>query len=140
MVCLDASLVLSWLLPEDLSAKAFKLRSDWDSSQEQLVAPGLLRLEVPSSLRLATYRGRVTRDESDEALAAFLDMEIRIVEPRGLLAEAWELGEKLNAPRLYDFFYVALARLQGCDLWTADQRLVNFASAHCPWVKWVGSV
>jgi predicted nucleic acid-binding protein len=140
MICLDASLVLSWLLPEDLSASAFKLRSVWDAAHEQLVAPPLLRLEVPSSLRLATYRGRVTNDESDEALAAFLDMEIRIVEPRRLLAETWELGETLNAPRLYDFFYVALARNQGCELWTADQRLVNFVAAHCPWVKWVGSV
>jgi predicted nucleic acid-binding protein len=140
MICVDASLVLSWLLPEDLSGQAFRLRSVWDAAQEPLVAPPLIREEVPSSLRTATYRGRITNDEADEALAAFLELDIRILEPRRLLANTWELGKQLNPPRLYDFFYVALAQIQGCELWTADERLVNFAAARCPWVNWVGSV
>jgi predicted nucleic acid-binding protein len=138
MICLDASLVLSWLLPEELSAPAYELRARWDATREQLVAPPLIRMEVPSGLRMAAYSGRVTNDESDQALGAFLDMDIRILEPRRLLAEAWDLGRQLNPPRLYDLFYVALARMQGCELWTSDKRLANFLASQCPWVKWVG--
>jgi predicted nucleic acid-binding protein len=38
---------------------------------------------------------------------------------------------------LYDSIYVALAIDAGCDLVTADERLVNAAASRLP-VKWIG--
>ena len=139
-VCLDASLVLAWLLPEQLSGAAFVLKERWDEEGAELVAPSLVQMEVPSSLRQAVYRGRITIDEGDEALKAFLEMDIRICQPEGLLGRAWELGKAVNAPRLYDLYYLALAEMEGCELWTADRRLVNLAGSHSAAAKWVGDI
>jgi predicted nucleic acid-binding protein len=35
--------------------------------------------------------------------------------------------------------YAATAEKLGCELWTADQRLVNAVSASLNWVKWLGA-
>jgi predicted nucleic acid-binding protein len=139
-ICVDASLVLAWLLPEELSDAAFSLGKLWDEEETELIAPPLVQMEVPSSLRQAVYRGRITLDEGDEALKAFLEMDIRIRQPEGLLGRAWELGKAVNAPRLYDIFYLALAEMEGCELWTADRRLVNLAGSHSATAKWIGDI
>ena len=44
----------------------------------------------------------------------------------------------MNAPRLYDAFYVALADIEGCELWTADRRLTNLVQPRFPQVHWLG--
>lgn len=137
-VCLDASLVLAWLLPEELSEVALALRQRWKNGEAELIAPPLLNIEVPSALRQAAYRGRITIDEADEALATFLEMGIRLRQPEGLLTQAWSLAKAVNAPRLYDMFYVAVAELEGCQLWTADRRLLNLVAHRTALVKWVG--
>ena len=66
-------------------------------------------------------------------------MAIWYLEPLRLPEDAWPLAQKLNASRAYDMFYVALAEAQPCDLWTADQRLVNLAGSRSS-VRWVGDV
>jgi predicted nucleic acid-binding protein len=137
-VCLDASLVLTWLLPEEFSAKAFALRELWDEQATQLIAPPLLRIEVASGLRQAVHRGRLDIAEGDEAFQTFLEMKIHIREPEPLLTQAWNLGKSVSAPRLYDMFYVALAELQQCELWTADRRLVNLVKGRWPLARWLG--
>jgi len=139
-ICVDASLVLAWLLPEELSGAAFSLKERWDEEDAELIAPSLVKMEVPSGLRQAVYRGRIALDEGDEALKAFQEMDIRICEPEGLLGRAWELGKAVNAPRLYDIFYLALAEMEGCELWTADRRLVNLAGPRSAVARWIGDV
>ena len=139
-VCVDASLVLAWLLPEQLSGAAFSLKQLWDEEGAELIAPSLVQMEVPSSLRQAVYRGRITLDEGDEALKAFLEMDIRIRHPEGLLGRTWELGKAVNAPRLYALYYLALAEMEGCELWTADRRLVNLAGPRSAVARWIGDV
>ena len=137
-VCIDASLAISWFLPEDLSERAYTLREGWVGTGVELIAPPILAAEVPSTLRQAVYRGRINADEGDEAFAAFLDIPIRIIQPEGLLQRAWDIGKRANAPRLYDVFYVALAEIERCELWTADRRLVNLLGSRFPNVHWIG--
>lgn len=137
-VCVDASLVLSWLLSEQFSDAAFALRERWAAKGVELVAPIMLASEVPSVLRQAVYRGRISASEGDEAFAAFLEMPVHIIQPENLLPRAWEIGKVVNAPRLYDAFYVALADIEGCDLWTADRRLANLVQSKFPQVRWLG--
>lgn len=139
-VCVDSSVIVAWLLPEELSAKAFALKERWDEQGTQLIAPPLLKMEVPSVLRQAVYRGRLTLEEGDEALQAFMEMAIRIQEPGGLISQAWSLAKAVNAPRLYDMFYLALAEMAGCELWTTDRRLVNLAAPRSALVRWVGDI
>jgi predicted nucleic acid-binding protein len=139
-VCLDASFVLLWFLREELSARADALLAEWRRSGGEFIAPALLLAEVPSVLRHAVHLGRINVREGDESFAAFRDWRIRILEPDRFLDRAWQVGKALNAPRLYDMHYVALAELEGCELWTADRRLANLAAPHAPFVRWVGDV
>jgi predicted nucleic acid-binding protein len=139
-VCLDASFVLLWYLPEDLSAKADALLTDWRETGGEFIAPSLLLAEVPSVLRQAVHSGKISPREGDESFAALRDWRVRIHEPDRFLDRAWEFGKALNAPRLYDMHYVALAEMEGCDLWTADRRLANLAAPRAPFVRWVGDV
>ncbi|OGO45393.1 MAG: hypothetical protein A2W34_00760 [Chloroflexi bacterium RBG_16_64_32] len=137
-VCVDASLVVAWFLPEEFSDKAFALKERWVVEGVELVAPAMLASEVPSALRQAVYRGRILPDEGDEAFATFLEMPIRTIQPESLLSRAWEIGKAVNAPRLYDAFYIALADIEDCELWTADRRLINLVRARFPHVHWLG--
>lgn len=138
--CVDASLVLLWLLPEELTERAYALKDRWDRGSTELVAPPLLLAEVPSGLRRAVYRGRIAPEAGEEAFKAFLDMRVRILLPERLLERAWDLGQSLNTPHLYDFYYVALASLENCELWTADKRLVNLVQGRFPLIRWVGQL
>ena len=138
-LCLDASLVLLWFLREELSAAADSLLDEWRNAGARFIAPALLMAEVPSALRQAVHRGRMTLEEGDDALDAFLQMNIVIREPDGLLRRAWQFGKELNASRLYDMLYLAAADLEKCELWSADRRLVNLAARRLSFVRWVGA-
>jgi predicted nucleic acid-binding protein len=44
-------------------------------------------------------------------------------EPPDLPLRAFDIAAQFNLKWIYDAFYVALADMIGCDLWTADARL-----------------
>jgi predicted nucleic acid-binding protein len=54
-----------------------------------------------------------------------------------IAAAALRLAAEENH-KVYDMMYVALAQYEGCDLITADQKLVNKLSARFPFVRWIG--
>jgi predicted nucleic acid-binding protein len=45
------------------------------------------------------------------------------------------LADDYKLPAAYDGYYVALAENLGCDLWTADERLLRRLSGRAPFVK-----
>ncbi len=49
-----------------------------------------------------------------------------------------ELAERFRRPATYDPHYLALAEREGCEFWTADERLWNAVKADLPWVRWLG--
>lgn len=138
-ICLDASVVVSWLLPEELSAKALLLKRRWEEGADSLIAPPLLRMEVSSVLRQSVYRMRLTPDEGEAAFQALLLLPV-MLHRDDLTARAWKVAKLINAPRVYDMYYLALAEASDCDLWTVDRRLANLAKNHFPRVRWVGDV
>lgn len=137
-ICVDASLVLSWLFVEEHSDRAYEARDTWMRQADRLIAPPMLTFEAPSVIRQAVYNRRMTQEEGDETLQAFLDLTIDILHPAPLVYEAWSVARTLNAPRLYDMYYVALAGITGCELWTADRRLANLAGSRFPFTRWIG--
>lgn len=137
-VCVDASLILAQLLPETLSPAADAIMSRWADEGTELVAPPMLSMEVPSVLRQSVHTGRVSAAEGDRAFEDFLGMAIRIAHPRQLVEHAWQLGKDLNPGRLYDMYYLALAEIERCELWTGDRKLANLAERHPVPVRWIG--
>lgn len=139
-VCIDASVVLEVLLRQARASQIESLWGQWRQQGTELLGCPMLYAEVPSVLREKVHLGHITPEEGQEAFEIFCALDITPSRRDDLHLRVWELGKKVNASRLYDIQYVALADLEGCQLWTADQRLVNLVSGHCPWVRWVGDV
>jgi predicted nucleic acid-binding protein len=141
MICVDASLVLAFLLPEEeFTDRATSLFARWRETAEIMIAPALLSFEVLSSIRLAVYSSRIDADTGDESFAAFRQMPIETRNPEGLWDRCWSIGKAINMPRLYDASYLALGDIEGCDVWSADRRFVRFVGDHSRRLRWVGDV
>lgn len=137
-VCVDASLVLALLLPEENSEKVRNLWERWRSDAIHAVAPPMLLAEVSSVLRGAVHFRRIDPDEGDQAFQAFGHMPIRIREYADLLERAWGIAKRFNQPQVYDSLYLAVAEREGCDFWTGDKRLAK--ATQVPWIRWIGDV
>jgi predicted nucleic acid-binding protein len=137
-VCIDANLVIWALVPSPLSGAAEVLLQQWQQEQTTLIAPALFAFEVTASLRRMVYLQVITPEEGEEAFARFLRIKVRLSHRQAIFPLAWELAKQFNRPRAYDTAYLALAQLNRCDFWTADEKLYNAVHQQLPWVKWVG--
>ncbi|HTE83747.1 MAG TPA: type II toxin-antitoxin system VapC family toxin [Dehalococcoidia bacterium] len=134
MIVVDASLALKLVLREDDSMHAQSLWHQWEGAGEPLCAPALFRAETASVLRREIYRQHITEDEGRQGFETLQRLSIEIREPGGLYEVAWSYAERFNRSTVYDSCYLALAGIFGCELWTADRRLVNAAN-ELPWVR-----
>lgn len=136
-VCLDASLVLHVILPDERDAGTETLWQAWAAAGTEVSGPALLYAEVTSVIRLRVVTGRLTADEGDAAFAAFNALGVARVDRDDLHLRAWELAKLYQARRAYDMTYLALAQLEDLGLWTGDERLVNTLGGREPGVHWV---
>lgn len=132
-VCVDASLVLMLLLPDEDSERVEALWSGWVGKRTTVLGPPLLFAEVPSVLRHTVHLGRIGAPEGEGLFRAFCDLGIVVSERRDLHTLAWDLAKRHNRPRLYDSMYLAAAMAEECDLWTGDLRLAN--AVGLDWVR-----
>ena len=138
-ICLDASLVLAWLLPPERIPPVTDI---WDGllrRGDQLLGPPLLFIEVTSVLRERHVQKQITSQEAETAFSTFQLLPIQRAWPRELHTKAWEVAKALSQRKAYDAHYLALAEIEGCELWTADQRLYNAVGGRMPWLKLVGA-
>jgi predicted nucleic acid-binding protein len=140
MIVLDASVAAKLVLTDEPHAdKTLALMRDSLSRSEPVVAPALLPSEVTNILRQRMRRTQMPLQVARQLLADFLALHITLATPAGLYDRALELADQHNLSAAYDAHYLALAQLLGCELWTADQRLVNAVVAALPFVKWIGA-
>jgi predicted nucleic acid-binding protein len=137
-VCVDANVIVRTLVFGPFSAQATALLAHWQRTRKTLPVPALFAFEVTSTLRRLVYRKAITPAEGEEAFARFLRIKVRLSHRRSLFPLAWQLAKQFNRSRAYDTAYLALAQLNQCDFWTADEKLYNAVQGKLPWVKWVG--
>lgn len=122
---------------------AFALASEWNTQGLTLIAPTLLAYEVANTLRQKVRAGKMSADDARAALAGVLsgglvldtlDQAQQAVQSERALA----LANQFDLSATYDAHYLALAEREGCEYWTADQRLWNAVKTHLPWVRWLG--
>ena len=78
---------------------------------------------------------QLTEQEARRALHLAHALPIDLIVPDSRLSEtAFDWSLRLQRANAYDAYYVALAEVLDCELWTADRRLVN--AAQQPWVKY----
>lgn len=138
-VVTDASIYLASVFTEALTPHADALIENWTVDGYQIAAPYLFRYEIVSVIRKHVARGTFSEQRGKSALEGMLRQPLVLFEDDLLLRRAFELANLHGRPTAYDMVYVALAERLSCELWTADQRLVNVVSTSLSWVKWLGS-
>ena len=118
LLVLDSSVVLHACIAGEL-----RLVADW-----RLLAPPLLWSEVTSALHEAQWRQDLTAPEASRARETFRTFPLHRDDPSDLRATAWDIADELGLAKTYDAEFLALARIRGCLLVTADARLRRAAS------------
>ncbi len=124
----DSSIVLSWLLSDEVSPEAETLL---DSLALGAVAesPVLLRYEVSNVLVTAfTKRKRLTKESCDAGLADFESLPIRydLESPRFASSRTAEIAQSCLLS-VYDAAYLELAQRRSLPLATNDRELKEAA-------------
>ena len=129
----DSSVVIKWIVPQAYSEKAEEVLVAYQAGELRLLAPDLLNAEVGNILgKYHRFQGLTKRDVQ-EALEAFKDLDWSIVPSNLLLDDALNLAIDYRRT-VYDSLFVALAIREGCQLITADERLVNAVAQKLPQV------
>ncbi len=131
-VCIDASIAVKWFLSEDDSDRARALFADITRRGLRPVAPAHFRSEVANVLyrRVLTQSAglRISDDVAFGATALLTELTIEIIDTPDLYLDAYQIARAHELRTVYDALYVAVARTCACDLWTADDKLVEAVS------------
>ncbi|MDO8750394.1 MAG: type II toxin-antitoxin system VapC family toxin [Dehalococcoidia bacterium] len=136
--CVDASLVVAWLVPSQRSMPVEDVWLAYAQGEDEYVAPPLLPAETLSAIRRLTSRGLLSQEEASGLVTDFLSLSIPMLAPAGLYQHAYALATRYHHSTVYDTCYLALAELLSCDLLTLDQRLYNAVKQDYPAVRLVG--
>lgn len=135
----DASLALKWQVSEVWSDVASQLLIDWIGQDVNVMAPSLLTSEIANALYKRVRRGEITIGDAVASMNDFLAFDFEYVPLSGLSVRALELAAQFGLKAVYDAHYLALAEREGCELWTADERLWNTVKDRLGWVQWIGN-
>lgn len=115
----DASIAVKWVIEEEGTEDALSLRR-----RAKLIAPDLLAAECSNILWKKVRRGELAKDEALLAAQLLQNADLELLPTRPLLESATRLAIELDHPA-YDCVYLALAFAKGCNLVTADERLLR---------------
>lgn len=141
MFCIDANIMVKVTVPEPLSDLAQALIEDAYNEGITIIAPYLFEAEVASAYRQKVKDRKLTEEQAQAAFAMFrsVPVQIQLIHSPTLVDRAFTIATEYKWRYVYDAFYVALAEQQSCDLWTADEVLVDDVSGDFPFVKWLGN-
>ncbi len=135
---IDSSVVIKWIVPQAYSEKAEEVLIAYQTGDLRLLAPDLLNAEVGNILwKYHRFQG-LTRSNVQEALEVFKGLSWTITSSDLLLDDALNLAI-VYGRTVYDSLFIALALREGCQLITADERLVNAVSQKLPQVVLLSS-
>lgn len=134
-VVVDASIALRWVLRDEKEARVDALLDQWIASLTDMLAPPLFTAEITNALYLSVKRNRLLLEEAQLALNTIIQLGVQITEPPGLYPRSLELAATYGIANAYDAQYVALAEIESCELWTADERLVTGIKPPPSWLK-----
>lgn len=123
LVVVDASIVLSWLLPDETPInKNNQLLLDHRTGKIKLAAPELIRFEVANGLLAAVLSRRIDITTAGKILEDFENLlftfRIVWVDSRLILGNAFDL--KIS---VYDAAYIVLATTLKARFYTLDHKL-----------------
>ena len=120
MIVVDASVVLSWFLDDELDEFAHASANRVVS--EGALVPAIFPAEVVNALVNAALRGRLTNSDVAERLSRLDALPIMVDSARVALAEEVDLAQK-HKLTVYDAMYLHVALRQKWTLLTRDADL-----------------
>ena len=136
---LDASVALSWVLPEALSAKAVRLRNDFRNQIHELIAPDIFAVEVANSLTRAERKKIIQPPQGTQRMLHVMRFPPDLHSFLPLLPRALAISSAMRVA-VYDCLYIALAEQEGCELVTADAKMVNALQKDFPFITSLASM
>lgn len=120
---IDASVAAIWVLRAPLTAKALRLRDDYRRQVHELIAPAHFPHEIANALTKAERQKLIPVGDARTLIADVLSTVpvLHAVDP--LFYRAVDISSQTRSA-FYDCLYVALAEREGCELVTADTRLL----------------
>jgi predicted nucleic acid-binding protein len=134
----DASVAAKWFIPESHKENAERLLSGFLQGEIELIAPDLLVVELGNLLWVrSTLRGDISEIQAAEAYESFLALGLDLRPSSTIAAAALKLAAE-GKHAVYDMMYVAVALQEGCELVTADEKLIHKLGKKFPFVRWIG--
>jgi predicted nucleic acid-binding protein len=130
---LDSSVGFKWVVREADSDKALRLRDEYRSAVTHLLAPEFYPFEVAHAVTRAERQGRITTAQGAIAIGSLLRHLPELVSVLPFLSKAYTISSQTRVG-VFDCLYVALAEREGCELVTADTRLLNSLEKQYPFV------
>ncbi|QHG18655.1 type II toxin-antitoxin system VapC family toxin [Nostoc sp. ATCC 53789] len=127
---LDCSVAISWCLVDENNGYANDILAMMPDSEA--FVPGIWSLEIANTLVVAERRNRMTKKQSEQAIALLQSLLIQV----DLFTDAKALDATLNLARQealasYDAAYLELALRLQLPLATLDIRLAEAATRCC---------
>jgi predicted nucleic acid-binding protein len=120
VLIVDASVAIKWASREDGSDEALRLLAETVT----LIAPSLVLDEIGNALWRKHGQGIFSPDAAAEAFSRVAAAFAELVTDSETVLEALGVAIELGHP-IYDCHYLALARLRGLTLVTADTRFLR---------------
>jgi predicted nucleic acid-binding protein len=130
---IDASVDIKTYVQERGSDKAVRLRDEYHQGLHELIAPDLFPTEMCNVLMILERAGKIQAGQADRFFRDFLSEIPPLFAAIPLLPRALEIAKQFQQT-VYDCLYVALAEREGCELVTADDKLVNAVQPTFPFV------
>jgi predicted nucleic acid-binding protein len=130
---LDSSVGFTTLIAETDSAKAQPLADDYRKGIHELLAPDVFPVELAHAITRAERQARITPTEGARLLTDILNRLPQLHPPIPLLPRAYAISSTARIG-VYDCLYVALAEREGCELVTADDKLLRNLQVRFPFI------
>lgn len=130
---LDSGVAFKCLVPEADTGRAVRLRDGYLAGTHELVAPDVFPIELTHALTRAERQGRITPLQGAQLFRDALTTLPLLHPALPLLPRAYTISSTFGIG-VYDCLYVALAEREGCELVTADGKLVKNLSTRFPFL------
>ena len=137
-LCIDTSVIIKYLCPDEQTPEALTLITNALTQQTRLVAPCFAWAEVGSVLRKKVRANLLTFAEAEQLYTAYIRLPIDYIDAETLRLNAWELAEQYKMPTLYDAVFLACAKAESANFWSADNAMLNLFSSRPAYVHRLG--
>ena len=132
-IVLDSCVAFKWAVREVDTDKALRLRDDTRAGLHQLLAPDVFPGEVAHALTRAERQGRLVPPAGWAAWLTIMSDAPQSHASLPLVPRAYAISSRMRIG-VFDCLYVALAEREGCDLVTADARLITNLQPQFPFI------